>query len=61
MICVIRRQRVETSRENCEGQNRMKGVLIRKWCRSKQVAQEIAQNERNGAILLASWSEKWGV
>ena len=35
----------------------MKGVLIRKWCGSKQLAWEIAQNERNGAISSTSWSE----
>ena len=33
-------------------QNRAKGVLIRKWYRSKQVEWEIVQNERNWINLV---------
>ena len=42
-------------------QNELKGVLITSGLGVNKMVQEIAQNERNGAISLASWSEKWGV
>ena len=40
LVCVVRRQRVENVEGKVMRQNRLKGVLIRKWYGGKQVVWE---------------------
>ena len=52
---------MESVEGKCSEAKWMKGVLITSGVGNNKMAQEIAQNERNEAILLTSLDRKWCV
>ena len=59
--CVVRRAERENVEGKCCEAKWTEGCADNNWYGNNKMAQEIAQNERNGAILLTSLDEKWCV